>query len=68
MHTEDAHHIIKNLVVDVWGNFNNRGSYGYNARGGQRYGNNYNDYRRNYYRGQGYDRNRIRPLDRQDRK
>ena len=29
------------------GNFNNRGNYWYNARGGQRYRNNYNDYRRN---------------------
>ena len=29
--------------------------------------NNYNDYRRNNYRGQGYDRNRSRSLDRQER-
>ena len=30
-------------------------------------GTNYNDYRRNNYRGQGYNRNRSRSLDRQDR-
>ena len=49
------------------GNFSNRGNYGYNAQCSQRYRNNYNDYRRNNYRGQGYDRNRSRSLDRQDR-
>ena len=27
------------------GNFSNRGNYGYNAQGSQRYQNNYNDYR-----------------------
>ena len=40
-------------------NFNSRGKFGYNTRGSQRY--------RNNYRGQGYDRNRSRSLDRQDR-
>ena len=49
------------------GNFSNRGNYGYSMRGSQRYRNNYNDYRKNNYRGQGYDRNRSRSLDRQDR-
>ena len=34
------------------GNFSNRGNYGYNVRSIQRYGNNYNDYKRNNYRGQ----------------
>ena len=48
-------------------NLNNRGNYGYNTREGQRYRNNYNDYRKNKYRRQGYDRNRRRSLDRQDR-
>ena len=47
-------------------NFNSRGSFGYNTRGSQKYRNNYNVYRRNNYRGQGYDRNRSRSLDRQD--
>ena len=58
--TEDAHHLIKILETDTGVNFNNRGHYGYNARGGQRYRNNYNDYRRNNYRGQDCDRNRSR--------
>ena len=46
--------------------FNYRGNYGYNMRGNQRYRNN-NNYRRNGYRGQDYDRNRSRSLDRQAR-
>ena len=49
------------------GKFNNRGNYGYNARGGQRYRNICSNCRRNNYRGQDYDRNRSRSLDRQDR-
>ena len=49
------------------GNFNNRGSYGDNTWGNQRYRNNYINYRRNGYRGQSYNRNRSRSLDRQDR-
>ena len=48
-------------------NFNRRGNFHYNTRGSQGCRNNYNDYRRNNYRGQGYDRNRSRSLDRQDR-
>ena len=48
-------------------NFNTRGKFGSNNRGSQRYRNNYSDYRRNNFRGQGYDRNRSRSLDRQDR-
>ena len=67
MHTEDAHHIIKILRGRYRGNINNRGNYGYSARGGQRYRNNYSDYRKNNYRGHDYDRNRSRSLDRQDR-
>ena len=49
------------------GNFINRGSYGYNMQGNQRYRNNNNSYRRNSYIGQCYNRNRNRSLDRQDR-
>ena len=48
-------------------NFNSRGNFGFNTRGSQRYRNNYNEYRGNSYRGQGYDRNKSRSLDRQDR-
>ena len=48
------------------GNFSNGGNCGYNMQGSQRYRNNYN-YWRNNYTGQGYDRNRSRSLDRQDR-
>ena len=57
----------KNFGGRTRGNFSNRGNYRYNRWGSQRYWNNYNDYRRNNYRGQGYDRNRSRSLDRQDR-
>ena len=44
-------------------NFNRRG----NSRGSQGYRGNYYNQGRNNYRGQGYDRNRSRSLDRQDR-
>ena len=49
------------------GNFSKRVNYGYNMQGSWRYQNSYNDCRGNNYRGQGYDRNRSRSLDRQDR-
>ena len=57
----------QNIRGRTRGNYSNRGNYGYDALGSQRYRNNYNDYRRNNYRGQDYDRNRSRSLDRQDR-
>ena len=66
MDTEVVHRTVKILEVDR-NNFNSRENFSYNARGGQRYRNKYYDYRRNNYRGQGYDRNRSRSLDRQDR-
>ena len=47
--------------------FNYRGNYRYNTCSNQRFRNNYNNYRRGGYRGQDYDRNRSRSLDRQVR-
>ena len=53
----------QNFRGRVRDSFNYRGNYRGNTRGNQRYRNN-NNYRRNGYRGQDYDMNRSRSLDR----
>ena len=67
MHIGDAHHIIKILEVDIKVTLTEEGISVIIPEVSQGYRNNYNDYRRNNYRGQGYDRDRSRSLDRQDR-
>ena len=66
-HTGYTHHIIKLLEVDIKITLTVEGTLVTIPEVVKRYRNNYNDYRRNNYRGQGYDRNRSRSLDRQDR-
>ena len=67
MHRRDTHHTIKILEVDMKVTLIIEEILDYNTQGSQRYRNNYNDYRRSNYRGQDYNRNRSRSLDRQDR-
>ena len=61
--------ITKTLEVEQGIVPSNRGSYGYNMRGNQRYGrnNNNNNNRRGNYMNQSYNRNRRRSYERQSR-
>ena len=63
----DAQHTIKIIEVDIEIILTVEETLVIILEVVREYRNNYNDYRRNNYRGQGYDRSRSRSLDRQDR-